>query len=1850
MHKRGYRILKQWKKYLSGFLATTILLSSGGINVAMAADNADHTTAQISNIQEDVPATTDDGNTDSDTENGKNELTFEELFQKEEPFKEFSDLKDEQKRSFLQTLSMKQAFQFVKLYEYLFTKSISVDEKKSLDDCWMVFQFWKDKQDEFSKIAESEIINWENEAITLIPDHERQYVNGENVEKSVVDFLTYGEYLQTIKQFDVKKCLDLLSSFNTIKLEEDFAKAKEEFSDFYESIYGFEDKTTSEDENISGEEPAKDQPDIEEDNSNGDAQDSLEQDNDNIPVEKDENTEADAETGQLDPESPSEEENDKLAHSVISIEGIELNDIGLFREYAFNEKDIKDWDFDYEKTMLATLANGEQNEIHVEWIMQGKLDKKGKIQKSENLMNKKPDELEAGTYVYQMELEDDYAWDESILEKFSNEEYVIPFIRLTVEKENIISKIFSDGTEKSGMSWVITPVYSADYIEVLVNAPSTSVASVEAPTWKTSDGGGKATWWKLDKGSYRNGAYNYGKAIFISNYGYFKGSYTTHIYAKNSSGALVYGVEGKEYTYGSVTMGNIWYEDVTEALNSSWDGAVIYVKQNHTLVNTTQKALNGTVYVKAADGAKEVSFSDKRPRIIIYGGTVVFGDTGGNRLTFNKGNYVNSGDASCGPICLQKNGSGQFKNCGFIGSQASDRSWFVHVESANSYFEACTFSGIKNGIGSISNLATKPISVNIKNSTFTNVSGQSVHMNADQNGFATASVTGNTFNNCSLAAIISKHCNVSANVNFSGNTYRNCARGVLISDDSGSTTTTLSANISSDTNYGGTYTGDRWALSSTDYQTGIKFRNAPASITNSSYTNLEYGVTAEGNLSYTVSLYNTVSNSNKNNSAGSGPGNAKNKGAGLCVPGSNVTVNVQGGNYKNNISNEGAGIFTLGTVNLYMYNSSVRPEISGNTANYGGGVYIGAGGKVLNSSGLINSNTSHQDGGGVFNAGTFTNKSYVDSNWAGRSGGGIRNNGTVNMESGSISWNTANATPGGGGVFSASGCRFNGTGGKLEGNVSNQDGGAIKLDGTVTSNFNNMTIKANRSATQGGGIWSNAPITLSNTAVTNNTAGTWGGGVFTNSNATLTNCNVNNNTASSESGGGIYLNYATLTLNDTSVSWNTSKGGGGGIATYAMDGAASATLNFNSGTITGNSTSGFGSGIALWNNTVLNQKAGLISENTESDAGIYVNGTYNFSGGTVSNNENNDIYLNTGKIINWWGHTQNGNPVITSAAKALGTALVKFMAGDKLGSTAEPYFKLNYPDNPEFIGRGGNRNGNANDSLVISRKYDISYNSNTEDTVSNLPEAGVKYWNEKYIISDKIPVWDGIRFKGWNTEKNASDAKWQPKDEISAKVNSDQTLYAIWEEQIMVVYDGNGATSGNQKTEIVTWNDCEENNGYDIKKNKGYTNFEKTNNTLAGWDPFPQDRGNAKEVLYPEKKENQISFEELKKIADQQKEAITKSLKTMKSLDDKYGMEQLQSVYDLELYKNSDTPVATMKAMWDEAPKIESKNKEYYEGERVTKEDLLKDISARDREDGDLTPKLKITRIEYADGKLMDGEKQPGEVKEWPQGMPDDELLDTWFLQLDKDDSPVTHKVTYQVTDSAGNAVEKVANVKVKYNEFPVIEAEDRYFTLEEAQNGVITEELLLKGALDSGDTKVTDMEDDQLYPETISSKLEIMNFHPEEFTSFTDSGYVVLTYHVMDSMGKETTCQFTVYVVKDGEIPEKPVAKKVRFISKKYYDLNAGINPEELSDEEKEYYNTNGGLNVESKWYHDPEYVAEIEECWDETKPSDQIWEFKNEDVEQVRAYVDEHGIGNSMEENALSEFVEEFEHCKVE
>ncbi len=77
-------------------------------------------------------------------------------------------------------------------------------------------------------------------------------------------------------------------------------------------------------------------------------------------------------------------------------------------------------------------------------------------------------------------------------------------------------------------------------------------------------------------------------------------------------------------------------------------------------------------------------------------------------------------------------------------------------------------------------------------------------------------------------------------------------------------------------------------------------------------------------------------------------------------------------------------------------------------------------------------------------------------------------------------------------------------------------------------------------------------------------------------------------------------------------------------------------------------------------------------------------------------------------------------------------------------------------------------------------------------------------------------------------------------------------------------------------------------------------------------------------------------------------------------------------------------------------------------------------------------------------------------------------------------------------------------------------------------------------------------------------------------------------------------------------------------------------------NDEETAALNQNGGLRVQSKWYTNSACKAVIEETFEKTTGT--TYEYTKEDLDEMRQYVEDHGIGNAEEETALAGFSEKF------
>lgn len=1034
---------------------------------------------------------------------------------------------------------------------------------------------------------------------------------------------------------------------------------------------------------------------------------------------------------------------------------------------------------------------------------------------------------------------------------------------------------------------------------------------------------------------------------------------------------------------------------------------------------------------------------------------------------------------------------------------------------------------------------------------------------------------------------------------------------------------------------------------------GVSLSGGTSTLTNNNIDNNKAnqggGMYTDGNL--------TISSGTFNNN------NASGNGGGII---SNGTVTMNSGSITNNYSGwDGGGVNSHATFN---FNGGA---IQNNTAYWlGGNIHVQAVDNINNKQSVFTVTSKNpisggkaegSGGGGVCVYGTgakliLNDGTSVKDNTA-PTGGGINGNAAVEMKNATISGNKATSNNGGGiELFSdqyGTGS-FKMTSGTIENNTAACEGGGFHGPNfTMTGG----TIQKNNAGTVAGGVLVNGTgaCSMSGGTITNNTSTYSGGGLFVDDNVpfTMGGGTISNNKASGD-GGGIYNDNGNITITAGTISGNKAQWGGGinDCGTVTMKG----------GTISGNSTtSKAGAGINVSTNGKLTMSGGKIQNNTsaETGGGICNLGTLEISGGEISGNT-----------------TKYSGGGIYNSAQGKGTTIT---GGTISGNTAETYGGggVYIEDNSKVTMTGGTIKANTvkTNGKAIYQNGTLNLGGSAEvlgdiylgtgkiiNVVSDLTKANPEVAmaeNDTYkqrVIAEYSA--DTTSFKnGTNDTKRYSletnTARYAKAKNIKIDDNVDKgKLYQVWLNKtdlpIRVNYIGRYADSGSVKTEIVEPGTEK----YTVQKNSGYTRYSRKAYTFQGWATIPS----YKTPVYSEKTTNVITYDDLRDIYLEQQEAgitgdmfKTQSTKSSRSVAG-IALAAMQNALSglifpaqVQAAENDQVWDVYMLDTWDKVPTIKWKENTFWEGTDVYKADLLKNIQIRDEEDGPIdVSKLVINSITYSAGKLENGTKAASYTVNYPKGMQDSDKLDTWFMQLDKNDSPVTHVLHCSVTDSAGNVAKADITVKVKYNEFPTITAQDRYFTLEEAQGGQITKDALLKNAIADGKLSANDTEEGNL-----NSKLDMVDFKASDFTSFTDSGYVTVTFHVQDSMGpggkgKETYRQIKVYVVKDGVIEEPEKAQNIRFINKKYYDLNKGVNPDTLSEEEKEARNGNGGLNVESKWYHDPEYQAVIEAAFGKTQGTD--YEFTKEDIDKIKAYVDANGIGTTRSDTALDNFYSQF------
>ena len=200
------------------------------------------------------------------------------------------------------------------------------------------------------------------------------------------------------------------------------------------------------------------------------------------------------------------------------------------------------------------------------------------------------------------------------------------------------------------------------------------------------------------------------------------------------------------------------------------------------------------------------------------------------------------------------------------------------------------------------------------------------------------------------------------------------------------------------------------------------------------------------------------------------------------------------------------------------------------------------------------------------------------------------------------------------------------------------------------------------------------------------------------------------------------------------------------------------------------------------------------------------------------------------------------------------------------------------------------------------------------------------------------------------------------------------------------------------------------------------------------------------------------------------------------------------------------------------------------------------------------------------------------------------------------------------------------------WDDCPWIQAQDLYYTLEQAQSGFITEEEILSHAT------ATDREDGSpILPGTnpapsdpeVCTSFTIPDYQAEEFTNLQHDFATSENLTVVDHVGNTYVKQIMVHVTDTTPVKVKPEGK-TRFISEKYFNLD----------------HEHGGLEENSIWMTDADYHSALQKAFDNLKndtPEDEFL-IPHETILEMKQYVQEHGIGNSKEPGALTELYNRF------
>ena len=476
---------------------------------------------------------------------------------------------------------------------------------------------------------------------------------------------------------------------------------------------------------------------------------------------------------------------------------------------------------------------------------------------------------------------------------------------------------------------------------------------------------------------------------------------------------------------------------------------------------------------------------------------------------------------------------------------------------------------------------------------------------------------------------------------------------------------------------------------------------------------------------------------------------------------------------NNKAAQFGSGILANNRVNITMENGAIIRNNTNRNYELGGGILIGNSSTFTMNGGEISGNTANGGGGVaiigstmVMNNGTISNNSTYRTSGQGSYGAGVYVADYANSSGGDT-------------LFTATPASFEMNGGKITENKALDYGGGVvtfpQYSKKITININNGEISGNKVTGGSGGavaaFFGVTELNIKDGALTGNSARSYGGGVFLYdaTNVTISGGTISENKASQ--GGGVYL-WPTSAAKQTggSIENNVANAGGGVCGgTYTMTG-----------------------GVIKDNNNSLTEEARL---STRGD-GVYVGTAFNL-GDDAEISTNNDVYLTAGDSISKEGRYINVISPYTGASTAkpiqihsedrtventeIGTQLVRYTT-DAGGETAAakadedgifvPSWKM-----PEGLAIGQSKAAGKTDWMTYVPAVKIQYQWVSTDNPNDVTPPANDYirTGRAYTAKAQQNSHQGYTFDGWYTDTTCTVPYVN-----GTVLNTDTVLYGRW--------------------------------------------------------------------------------------------------------------------------------------------------------------------------------------------------------------------------------------------------------------------------------------------------------------------------------------------------------------------------------------------------------------------------------------------------------------------------------------